>query len=88
VVDDGKARSRAIELIQIIQRNSLSSFAASKSLLTDSFHTPFETQMEKERDLLAWAADQPSGREGVAAFLEKRKPAFKPNATIPISAGE
>ena len=88
VVDDGNARSRAIELIQIMQRNSLSSFAASKSLLTDSFHTPFETQMEKERNLLAWAADQPSGREGVAAFLEKRKPAFNPNATIPISAGE
>jgi len=79
VVEDGKALSRAIEMIQLIQRGSLTSFAASKNLMTDSFNTSFETQLEKERNLLAWAADQPAGREGVAAFLEKRKPLFNPD---------
>lgn len=79
VVEDGKALSRAIEMIQAIQRGSLSSFAASKSLMTDSFNTPFESQLEKERNILAWAADQPAGREGIAAFLEKRKPLFNPD---------
>jgi 2-(1,2-epoxy-1,2-dihydrophenyl)acetyl-CoA isomerase len=38
--------------------------------------TEFEGQMEKERDLLSWCADQPNGREGIAAFLEKRRPVF------------
>ncbi|MFH1627535.1 MAG: enoyl-CoA hydratase-related protein [Pseudomonadota bacterium] len=76
VVDDGDGVKRAVELVQEIQNRSLSSFAASKKLMTDSFHTPFETQLENERNLLSWAADQPDGREGIRAFLEKRKPAF------------
>jgi 2-(1,2-epoxy-1,2-dihydrophenyl)acetyl-CoA isomerase len=80
VVDDGKARERAIELIRQIQEGPLTSFAASKRLLTDSFNTPFEEQMERERHMLSWAAEQPAGREGVAAFLEKRRPVFNPDA--------
>jgi 2-(1,2-epoxy-1,2-dihydrophenyl)acetyl-CoA isomerase len=76
VVDDGDGVKKAVELVQEIQNRSLSSFAASKKLMTDSFHTPFETRLENERNLLSWAADQPDGREGIRAFLEKRKPAF------------
>jgi 2-(1,2-epoxy-1,2-dihydrophenyl)acetyl-CoA isomerase len=79
VVDDGKARSRAIDMVREIQGTAHSSFAASKRLLIDSFNTPFEAQMERERDFLSWASDQPAGREGVAAFLEKRKPVFNPD---------
>ena len=76
VVSDGEGMNRAFEMIRQINKGSLSSFAASKKLITDSLNTPFETQLENERDLLSWAADQPDGREGIAAFLEKRKPAF------------
>ncbi len=76
VVDDGDGMNRAVELIRGVKKGSLSSFAASKKLITDSFNTPFETQLENERNLLSWAADQPDGREGIAAFLEKRKPVF------------
>jgi len=76
VVDDGEGRNRAVELIRRVEKGSLSSFAASKRLITDSFNTPFETQLENERSLLSWAADQPDGREGIAAFLEKRRPVF------------
>ena len=79
VVPDGTARNRAVEMIQRIQMGSLNSFAASKQLMTDSLNTSLEAQLEKERRLLAWVADQPSGKEGVAAFLEKRKPAFHLN---------
>jgi len=79
LVDDGYACTRAIEMIQEIRRRPLSSFAASKRLMTDSFGTSFETQLEEERHLLAWASDQPAGREGIAAFLEKRKPVFDPD---------
>ncbi len=76
VVDNGESVKRARELINEMKRRSLTSFAASKKLMTDSFNTAFEGQMEKERDLLSWCADQPNGREGIAAFLEKRRPVF------------
>ena len=76
VVEDGHAVKRAIELINKMIRIPLSSFAASKKLITDSFHTSFETQLEKEREILSWCADQPNGQEGVEAFLKKRKPVY------------
>jgi 2-(1,2-epoxy-1,2-dihydrophenyl)acetyl-CoA isomerase len=77
VVENGEGVKRAIELIEEMKKGSLSSFAASKKLMTDSFNTAFEAHLEKERDLLSWCADQPNGREGIAAFLEKRKPVFR-----------
>lgn len=76
VVEDGQAVKRAIELINEMKRIPLSSFAACKKLITDSFHTSFETQLEKERDSLSWCSDHPNGREGIRAFLEKRKPIY------------
>lgn len=76
VVEDGASMRRAIEMIGEMKRGSFNSFAASKKLISDSFNTAFEAQLEKERELLSWCADQPNGREGIAAFLEKRKPAF------------
>ena len=76
VVEDGASMRRAIEMIGEIKKGSFNSFAASKKLISDSFNTAFEAQLEKERELLSWCADQPNGREGIAAFLEKRKPAF------------
>jgi 2-(1,2-epoxy-1,2-dihydrophenyl)acetyl-CoA isomerase len=76
VVKDGESINRSIQMLEDIKRKSLTSFAASKKLLTDSFSTPFEAQLEKERVLLSWCGDHPNGREGVTAFLEKRKPSF------------
>jgi len=67
---------RALEMVRRIAKGSLTSFGASKRLLSDSFSTPFEVQLENERTLLSWVADQPDGREGVGAFLEKRNPRF------------
>ena len=77
VAEDGQAVKRAIELINKMIKIPLSSFAACKKLITDSFHTSFETQLEKERNTLSWCADHPNGQEGIKAFLEKRKPEFK-----------
>jgi len=76
VVEDGQAVNRAMAMVQEIVKLPLSSFSASKKLLTDSFHTPFEHQLEKEREYLAWCADQPNGQEGIKAFLEKRSPVY------------
>jgi len=76
VVSEGKSLDRAIELLGELSRMPLSSFAASKKLLADCFDTPFEVTLEKERDALSRCAVHPNGREGVAAFLEKRKPVY------------
>jgi len=76
VVEDGQAMEKAIERVQELKKRALSSFAASKKLIYDSFNTPLESQLENERELLSWCADHPNGREGLAAFLEKRKPVF------------
>ena len=76
VVRDGESVKRAGAMIQEIRTVASSSFLASKALMTDSFQTPFETQLEKERQSLAWCADHPNGKEGISAFLEKRKPRY------------
>jgi 2-(1,2-epoxy-1,2-dihydrophenyl)acetyl-CoA isomerase len=76
VVEDGQALSKAHKLIQEIKQGSLSSFAASKGLINDSFGTSFETQLEKEREALTLCAEHPHGREGIKAFMEKRKPVY------------
>lgn len=75
VVGDGQSLSRAVEMIREIRAPN-SSFGTSKKLMTDSFNTSFETVLERERELLAWCAEHPNGREGLAAFLEKRKPHY------------
>jgi 2-(1,2-epoxy-1,2-dihydrophenyl)acetyl-CoA isomerase len=76
VVEDGHAVEGALELAARIKRGPLSSFEASKELITDAFHTSFESQLEKERQHLSRCADHPNGREGIMAFLEKRQPVF------------
>jgi hypothetical protein len=47
-----------------LKKRSLDSFAASKKLMTDSFNTSFETQLENERNLLSFVAGQPNGAKG------------------------
>ena len=76
VVEDGEGVGRAIELLSDLKKRSRSSFAASKKLFNASFHTSLEAQLEREREMLGECADLPNGKEGVAAFIEKRKPMF------------
>ena len=73
IVESGQALKRSLELIEDLTSRPWTSFAASKKLITDAFDTAFEAQLERERQWLAWCADHPNGREGVAAFQEKRK---------------
>jgi 2-(1,2-epoxy-1,2-dihydrophenyl)acetyl-CoA isomerase len=77
VVEDGKSYKRGMELLWELNSGSISSFAASKHLITDSFDTTFEAQLEKERHMLSLCADGPEGREGINAFLEKRQSEYK-----------
>lgn len=50
--------------------------AAVKRLLLESFNNGFEAQMELEARTIAHCAGSDHGREGIAAFIEKRRPDF------------
>ena len=52
------------------------SFAVVKRLLAATFSESLETQMEHEAAGIAGCAGTPDGKEGIQAFLEKRKPSF------------
>jgi 2-(1,2-epoxy-1,2-dihydrophenyl)acetyl-CoA isomerase len=47
-----------------------------RNLLRSSFETTFDTQMELEAQAIIDSSTDSEGREGVAAFLAKRKPHF------------
>jgi len=53
------------------------SLGRARRLLVDSFDTAFEVQMEREGSNIAAAGGEPDGREGLDAFLNKRKPVFR-----------
>ncbi len=54
-------------------------FGAVKSMLTESFTTALEAQMERESRMIADMMRSNDGREGISAFLAKRKPEYKGN---------
>ena len=76
VAAEGQALVEAVAMAQDLALRSLNSFAWTKKLITDSFNTSFETQIEIERAALEACAEHPDGQEGLAAFAEKRKPRF------------
>lgn len=76
VVPEGQAMEEAIRLTLELRKVSLHSFGRCKELMTSSFNTAFEAQMELERSALSCCADHPHGKEGLKAFVEKRKPVF------------
>jgi 2-(1,2-epoxy-1,2-dihydrophenyl)acetyl-CoA isomerase len=76
VVDAPVLLDEAMQMARAIARRSLHSFGWSKSLLTNSFDTAWETQLEHERQGIVSCAAHPDGQEGMRAFLEKREPRY------------
>ncbi len=76
VVEDGKSVEEALNMAKKLADISLNSYGWVKQLLTESFDTPLELQLEKERKGLSTCAAHSDGKEGIQAFLEKRKPVF------------
>ncbi len=77
MVEDGQALEEATEMAKLLARRALHSYGWAKKLITDAFDTSFESQLELERTALVACADHPDGREGLAAFSEKRKPKYE-----------
>jgi 2-(1,2-epoxy-1,2-dihydrophenyl)acetyl-CoA isomerase len=66
----------AMEWAQALARGAPASHAGIKRLLLESWGNGLETQMELEGRCIAACADTPDGREGVAAFVQRRAPRF------------
>ena len=77
VAPSGWALNLALDMARDLGQRASVGWFWSKTLLTDSLATTFETQTERERWGLKSAALSPEGREGLAAFTEKRPPVFR-----------
>ncbi len=75
-VVDRDAVAEAIALARAVSERSLESFARSKRLLNESYERPLAAQLAAEREAIVACAASPEGREGVNAFVTKRRPDF------------
>ena len=76
VVAADEVMSSASELAKQLAAGPTLAFGQVKKLLMHSFQNGYETQVQLETDAIASMAASNDGKEGVNAFLAKRKPEF------------
>lgn len=74
--EDDSLQDEASALAKQIAKGPTKAFGSVKSLLAGSFNNSLETQMEYEARGIAAMTCTDDGKEGIAAFLEKRAPHF------------
>jgi 2-(1,2-epoxy-1,2-dihydrophenyl)acetyl-CoA isomerase len=77
VVSDANLAEEAESVCRRFAAGPAHAHAAAKQLLLNSLRSGLEEQMEMEGRGIARCAMSSDGKEGVRAFLEKRKPVFK-----------
>jgi 2-(1,2-epoxy-1,2-dihydrophenyl)acetyl-CoA isomerase len=76
VVDDETLTAEADAIAATLAATASRSIGRTRQLLLGSFETSLDAQIQLEARAIAEGARDPDGREGVAAFLERRKPLF------------
>jgi 2-(1,2-epoxy-1,2-dihydrophenyl)acetyl-CoA isomerase len=76
VDDEGLADEGAAVAAGLVQ-SPTAALGAARALLLESFGAGLETQMELEARAIATAGAGPESREGIGAYLAKRKPDFE-----------
>lgn len=77
VVDTGTVLAKALELADKAAGQSPTSVARCKQLIMGARNTPLQHMLALEREQFVKLWDTQDQKEGVSAFLEKRKPAWK-----------
>ncbi|MCF7982362.1 MAG: enoyl-CoA hydratase/isomerase family protein, partial [Pseudomonadales bacterium] len=76
VVEPEALESAALELANTFAAGPTKAFGAVKRLVLSAAKNNIEAQMTSESRMIAANAKTQDGKEGIAAFLEKRKPNF------------
>ncbi|WP_340589118.1 enoyl-CoA hydratase/isomerase family protein [Erythrobacter alti] len=77
VVEDDDLLSVGQTMAYRLKTSAMSSIGGSRALLRESLQSDYATQLERERQSMMEAARGSENSEGVAAFLQKRKPDFE-----------
>jgi 2-(1,2-epoxy-1,2-dihydrophenyl)acetyl-CoA isomerase len=78
VVPEAMVLQEARAMAETLVRRSVNAFASVKRLMTDSFETALERQLEQEREALLACAAHQDAAEGLRAFSAKRPPVYLP----------
>jgi enoyl-CoA hydratase/carnithine racemase len=76
VVDDARLQDEAFALARSLAEGPRVALASMKDNLDDALHIDYPTALHREAERLVRASRTADHREAVAAFVEKRKPAF------------
>lgn len=76
IVPDAELPVRLDELAHRTATGARNSNSAVKKLLLTTYASRYEEQLNQEARLISACADSADGKEGIAAFLGKREPAF------------
>jgi 2-(1,2-epoxy-1,2-dihydrophenyl)acetyl-CoA isomerase len=76
VVSDSAVQSEAARIAKELASGPTEAFGAIKRLFCQTSDRSFESQLEEEAQTLAAICQTADAREGVKAFVEKRKPVF------------
>ncbi len=77
VVPDDELMATAQRMAAKLAAGGTLAFGAVKRMLHESFSGTLETQMEMEARAIAAMSHTKDGREGIDAFLNKRKPEYR-----------
>jgi 2-(1,2-epoxy-1,2-dihydrophenyl)acetyl-CoA isomerase len=77
VVPSSTLDSETAKLAARLAAGPTAVYARTKALLNGSLNASLESQLQREAEAFAQSTSEPDFQEGLAAFVEKRKPHFK-----------
>ncbi len=76
VVSPADLESKTQEIAERLASGPRKALGRLKKILQSSLTSTLPTQLEQERQAIAWSSTTPDFKEGMTAFLEKRRPSF------------